>query len=110
MLQGVSNRDYLIEFSTNLSNWSVLLTNRLEGTNGEVIDPQATGSARPEAATRRLAAEPRVQCRADLANSPSWVALAAFLDVESHPTAWRSDMLVRMRQRGWTQSSGSPAP
>jgi hypothetical protein len=37
----------------------------------------------PEAATRRLAAEPRVQCRADSGNSPSWVAPAAFLDVES---------------------------
>jgi hypothetical protein len=48
-----------------------------------VIDPQATGSAAPEAGTRRLAAEPRVQCRADSANSPSWVAPAAFLDVES---------------------------
>ena len=64
----------------------------------------------PEAATRRLAAEPRVQCRADSANSPLWVAPAAFLDVESHPPAWRGDMLVRMRQPGWTQSSGSPAP
>jgi hypothetical protein len=44
MLQGVSNRIYQIEFSTNLSNWSVLLTNRLEGTNAEVIDLQATNA------------------------------------------------------------------
>jgi hypothetical protein len=26
------------------------------------------------------------------------------------PTARRGDRLARMRQRGWTQSSGSPAP
>jgi hypothetical protein len=69
------------------------------------LHPQGRPCGLPPAAlgrqqTRRLAAKPRVQCRADSANSPLWVAPAAFLDMESHPPAWRGDRLVRRRQRG----------
>jgi hypothetical protein len=79
------------------------------------LHPQGRPCGLPPAAlgrqqTRRLAAKPRVQCRADSANSPSWVALAGFLDVGSHPPAWCGDSWFELRQRGWTQSSGSPAP